>query len=321
MLELESLVRAHATPVRSIHEFTESLASDLIAKFPAAFEITIFLKPYIQKEYRVPNLVSAHCFFSKLNTRTKSPTVQQHSKYLISTEWYLPIPRISEGLIALKLVTEEHTGSTAYDQISGSEPPSPPSLNDVHPTFAIHEQIARCVEQLQSDRVESAALLLAQGLFQLADKQYPCKRLQNVRVKMTKAVPRPVTYKTKGGPIIRRPTMQSSKDPSTFCSIQLSRQRYEQSQRSLLGSDVRKGRHRAYLALGSNVGNRIEMIESAVREMSNRGLSVIRTSALYETKAMYLEDQEAFINGACEVCDTDAIHAQGSVDTVRSKHH
>ena len=102
--------------------------------------------------------------------------------------------------------------------------------------------------------------------------------------------------------------MQSKKDPSTYCAVQLDRRKYEQYQRSLIGSDVRSGRHRAYIALGSNVGNRIEMIESAVREMSNRGLPVIRTSALYETKPMYLEDQEAFINGACEVCSTDAIH-------------
>ena len=310
VLELESLVRAHATPVCTIHEFTENLATDLITKFPAALKTIISLKPNIKKEDRIPNLVSANCSFSKFNIRTKSPTVQQDSNYSIKTEWHLHIPRLSEGLVSLTLITTEHTGSAAYDQASGLEPPSPPpSLNNVHPTFAIHEQIPRCVEQLQSDRVESAALLLAQGLFQLADKQYPCKRLQSVHVKMEKAVPRPGTYENKRGLIIRRPIMLSNRDPSTFCSIQLGRQRYEQSQHSLLGSDVRSGWHRAYIALGSNIGNRIEMIESAVREMSNRGLPVIRTSALYETKPMYLEDQEAFINGACEVCSTDAIHA------------
>ncbi|KAK3171256.1 hypothetical protein OEA41_003340 [Lepraria neglecta] len=35
--------------------------------------------------------------------------------------------------------------------------------------------------------------------------------------------------------------------------------------------------------------------------MRDRGLKILRTSALYETKAMYLEDQQSFINGACEV--------------------
>ena len=310
MLELDSLVRAHATPVCSIHEYTEKLATDLITKFPAASMITVSLKPYIKKEDRFPKLVAAKCSFSKYNIRAKSSTVQQDNNYSIKTEWHLHIPRMSEGLISLTLVTTEHTGPAAYDQLSGLEPLSPPpSLNNVHPTFAIHEQMARCVEQ-QSDRVESAALLLAQGLFQLADKQYPCKRLQNVHVKIENTTSRLGPFETKRGLTFRRPIMQLNKDPTTFCSIQLGRQQYEQSQQSLQGSDVPSGRHRAYLALGSNVGNRIEMIESAVREMSNRGLPVIRTSALYETKPMYLEDQEAFINGACEVCSIDAIHAQ-----------
>ena len=307
VLELESLVRAHATPVCSIHEFTENLATDLITKFPAAFMTTISLKPCFKNEHISSILVSANCSY----TRTKSSTVQQDSNYSIRTDWQLKIPRMSGSLISLSLITIEHTGSAAYDQISGLEPPShPSSLNNVHPTFAIHERIARRAEQLQSDSAESAALLLLQGLFQVADKQYPCKRLQTVHVRIEKAKPRHGTYVSKQGLTVRRPFMQFDKDPSTFCNIQLGRQQYEQSQHSLQGSDIPSGRHRAYLALGSNVGNRIEMIESAVREMSNRGLPVIRTSALYETKPMYLEDQEAFINGACEVCSAGAAHVQ-----------
>lgn len=59
--------------------------------------------------------------------------------------------------------------------------------------------------------------------------------------------------------------------------------------------------HRAYIALGSNVGDRISMIEMACREMDRRNIKVLRTSALYESAPMYLEDQGLFINGACEV--------------------
>jgi hypothetical protein len=57
----------------------------------------------------------------------------------------------------------------------------------------------------------------------------------------------------------------------------------------------------AYVALGSNIGNRIKNIENACRELTKRGLKVLRTSALYETKAMYFEDQPPFLNGVCEV--------------------
>lgn len=64
---------------------------------------------------------------------------------------------------------------------------------------------------------------------------------------------------------------------------------------------LQPGWRKAYLALGSNIGDRISMIESACREMTNRGIKVIKTSALYETKPMYLEDQQPFINGACDV--------------------
>ncbi|KAI5866794.1 Dihydropteroate synthase [Durotheca rogersii] len=57
----------------------------------------------------------------------------------------------------------------------------------------------------------------------------------------------------------------------------------------------------AYIALGSNVGDRISMIEQACREMDARGIKVKRTSSLWETKPMYVLDQNSFVNGACEV--------------------
>ena len=58
---------------------------------------------------------------------------------------------------------------------------------------------------------------------------------------------------------------------------------------------------KAYIALGSNVGDRVAKIEEACREMERRGLRVTRTSSLWETDPMYVLDQDKFINGACEV--------------------
>lgn len=57
----------------------------------------------------------------------------------------------------------------------------------------------------------------------------------------------------------------------------------------------------AYVALGSNVGDRVRNIEQACRELDVAGLTVTRTSALYETTPMYLTEQGRFINGVCEV--------------------
>lgn len=65
----------------------------------------------------------------------------------------------------------------------------------------------------------------------------------------------------------------------------------------------RRQAHRAAVALGSNMGDRIRNIEDALTEMRKK-LSVLKVSPLYETKPMYYEDQDRFINGACEV-ETD----------------
>lgn len=60
--------------------------------------------------------------------------------------------------------------------------------------------------------------------------------------------------------------------------------------------------HKAYVALGSNLGNRIEIIERACKMMEeDRSIRISRTSSLYETEPMYVKDQDRFINGVCEV--------------------
>jgi hypothetical protein len=57
----------------------------------------------------------------------------------------------------------------------------------------------------------------------------------------------------------------------------------------------------AYIALGSNMGDRIGWIEKACSEMDMRGIRIKRTSSLWETEPMYVLDQDRFVNGACEV--------------------
>ena len=57
----------------------------------------------------------------------------------------------------------------------------------------------------------------------------------------------------------------------------------------------------AYVALGSNVGDRVGNIEWACHELDCEGLTVTRTSALYETAPMYQTAQERFVNGVCEI--------------------
>ncbi|WPG99330.1 Hypothetical protein R9X50_00214400 [Acrodontium crateriforme] len=59
---------------------------------------------------------------------------------------------------------------------------------------------------------------------------------------------------------------------------------------------------RIFVALGSNIGDRVDAIESACRAMEEDGrIRIVKTSQLYETKAMYVEDQGDFLNGVCEI--------------------
>ncbi|KAK8435119.1 folic acid synthesis protein-like protein [Phyllosticta citricarpa] len=50
------------------------------------------------------------------------------------------------------------------------------------------------------------------------------------------------------------------------------------------------------------MGDRISTIEKACRAMESHGdIRILRTSNLWETEPMYVEDQDKFLNGACEV--------------------
>ena len=58
----------------------------------------------------------------------------------------------------------------------------------------------------------------------------------------------------------------------------------------------------AYLCLGSNLGDKIGYIQQAVRLLSSTGMvTVVRTSALYETEPWGDKDLEWFVNGVIEV--------------------
>lgn len=72
---------------------------------------------------------------------------------------------------------------------------------------------------------------------------------------------------------------------------------------SSMHRDKHVRRRHVFVALGSNMGDRTAMIEQACKEMESSGnIRIVRTSSLWESKAMYVLDQDNFVNGACEVC-------------------
>lgn len=73
-------------------------------------------------------------------------------------------------------------------------------------------------------------------------------------------------------------------------------------------------KEKAYIALGSNMGDRVGMIEDACGHMASRGIKVLRTSGLWETEAMYVKEQNSFINGVCEVSHLDGVWSISSIN-------
>lgn len=58
----------------------------------------------------------------------------------------------------------------------------------------------------------------------------------------------------------------------------------------------------AYLALGSNIGNREETLQKAIRRLHEQpGIRVLRVSSVYETDPVGYVDQAAFLNMAVAV--------------------
>lgn len=87
---------------------------------------------------------------------------------------------------------------------------------------------------------------------------------------------------------------------SVFSDIMWSTQTFAM-QATEMGVDAGRA-HRAFIALGSNVGDRVANIQRACALLESGGHSkVARTSGLWETEPMYVADQDKFLNGACEV--------------------
>ncbi len=62
------------------------------------------------------------------------------------------------------------------------------------------------------------------------------------------------------------------------------------------------GSRTAYLALGSNVGDRLANLRQAVHLLSSTpGISVLRTAGVYETEPVGVHDQPWFLNSVVEV--------------------
>ena len=58
---------------------------------------------------------------------------------------------------------------------------------------------------------------------------------------------------------------------------------------------------RAYVALGSNLGDRDENLCTALKHLQENGIEVIKTSTFIETEPYGVKDQPGFVNAVCQV--------------------
>lgn len=67
------------------------------------------------------------------------------------------------------------------------------------------------------------------------------------------------------------------------------------------GVDITRNRHRAYLGIGSNLGNKEENIQSALEELNTNTTKLTTVSTFYQTKPWGMLEQDDFLNCAVEI--------------------
>ena len=64
---------------------------------------------------------------------------------------------------------------------------------------------------------------------------------------------------------------------------------------------LKENLHTAYIALGSNLGDKEENLRRALELLEERGVEVVKTSSFICTEPYGVTDQPQFLNGVCEV--------------------
>lgn len=59
--------------------------------------------------------------------------------------------------------------------------------------------------------------------------------------------------------------------------------------------------HTAYIALGSNLGDKEGNLQRALALMQERGMDIVKTSTFISTEPYGVTDQPTFLNGVCQV--------------------
>jgi 2-amino-4-hydroxy-6-hydroxymethyldihydropteridine diphosphokinase len=59
--------------------------------------------------------------------------------------------------------------------------------------------------------------------------------------------------------------------------------------------------HKAFIALGSNLGDKRKNIEIAIEKLKEKGIKILKVSSIIETEPYGYKDQDSFLNAVCLV--------------------
>ncbi|RUT57576.1 2-amino-4-hydroxy-6-hydroxymethyldihydropteridine diphosphokinase [Clostridium botulinum] len=85
--------------------------------------------------------------------------------------------------------------------------------------------------------------------------------------------------------------------------------------------------HTAYVAFGSNIGEKENYIKRALEKIEERGMKIIKVSSIYETEPYGVLDQDSFLNGVVKIETNltpedligELLHIEKQLDRVRER--
>ncbi len=172
--------------------------------------------------------------------------------------------------------------STSGDQAGSIANVSTQESDLVHSVTRMHKSVRDSLGDVSEENVLTEKMHSAcQMSYQVADADPHLDRLLRTHIAIKEA--------------------EAPRGQKSLANATLTRPRYEQDKGIHVNGLNSPTGQEVYIAIGSNLGNRLQNIESACDKMTEKDIIVVRTSALYETRPMYLEDQDLFLNCVCQV--------------------
>lgn len=289
-LEFHHAAGSNSSPT----EFLKSIASFIRSSHLPIVHIKAKFSPHFPRPPRQPLKDYAASFTLDLPL---SAVNSDGSIHLITSKWDTKLPFGSQTLVR---ITSEHV--TPADDFRYLKRPEAgqlpavfsisdllPHLEKLHPVFASHYHL---FQNYQSNHHQPHKLSgwLSSTYDKDRDSTSP-DRLEFLKISV-------VSRKTRLTP---ENLQRSPRRDSVSYSYQLKRQHHHEMYPEGVANQATDTKGQILIGMGSNMGDRLHHIESACQMLEDKGINIIKTSAMYETAPMYLTDQAKFLNSVCSV--------------------